>query len=445
MIKDELKNRIRKLSLEERRLVFFKLKNLIGKDLDYMPSERPKHLVAYIQSNGPFDSQQLKSYLKERVPDYMIPPAISIVDSIPLLPNGKIDKKGLSKRRQIEAQERPSPVEGPADDIEMKLVGIWEEVLNFKPVSTNDNFFEIGGDSILSIQIIAKAREKGMVISPNQLFEHQTIKDISVFISSNKDQKEKWDYLVPLRKQGNKTPLFCIHAGGGHVFFYNSLTNYMNVERPIYAIQSSGHYGAKRMHNNIKEMTRDYIDSIRSVQPSGPYNVLVYCLSVTIGHEMAIQMKKLDLELNLIVMDTMARPWSLNSPDRLQMRFKGLVKRLLSKPVLTIRTMVVDRMPQIKIMMVKIFGTNDQKLLETLKANLVKICLDYEWKPYRVKISLILTDKSDKSLNIETIKSWEEIALDGVEVIDTKGNHRTLFEEPDVKFVAETIEKSIRE
>ena len=108
-------------------------------------------------------------------------------------------------------------------------------------------FFEIGGDSIQSIQVIAKARKIGIKLAPNQLFEYQTIAELATFLekqkaSSKAETKENanWSSLVSLNKKGSKPPLFCIHSGGGHVFFYRPLAKHLPLDQPLYALQPKG-------------------------------------------------------------------------------------------------------------------------------------------------------------------------------------------------------------
>jgi thioesterase domain-containing protein len=250
---------------------------------------------------------------------------------------------------------------------------------------------------------------------------------------------------VVLRKQGEKTPLFCVHSGGGHVFFYNLLTEYIKPNRPIYALQPSGLFGEDNMHGSIEEMTADYIKAMRAVQPAGPYNVLVYCFSATIGNEMAIQLEKVGQKINIIVMDTMASPWTLNTPLRIKARLGAFVIRLFKNPIKSIWLFFVDRFWRISPLWVKLFGDDDEKDLEKLKINLRKICLAYDWKGHTGNVSLILTEKPNELLQKVTIDSWKELTTGGVETILTKGTHRTLFEEPDIQYVSEKIDKCIVE
>lgn len=402
----------------------------------------PKRLCAYLISDSTLDLDELKTSLKEKLPEYMIPASIVMVEAFPTLPNGKVDKTALQRIKKRKQFEDDAEVQLPSTALEFKLHEIWKEVLRIDSIGIHDNFFELGGDSILSIQFIAKARKAGIVLTPNQIFDYQTIAQLTNFISTNKKQIEEWGYLVTLRNEGYENPLFCIHAGGGHVFFYNILTQYIESHRPIYAVQASGVYADQAMHESIEEMAKDYIEVIRAKQPQGPYNIMVYCFSVAVGHEMVLQLIQQGQIGNLIVMDTMTDPWRLNTPKRFKMRIKGFVKRVTQKPFRTIKHLMDNRMLQARLSMTKISGSQAEKALVRVNENLAKICADYIWKTHEGKITLMLTKKPDESINKEVIDSWKIMALGGVDVIHTKGNHIDLFSEPDIGSVAKKIDEN---
>ena len=123
---------------------------------------------------------QLRSFLKAKLPDYMLPSSLCYLPGLPLTPNGKVDRKALAELAQQQQQGgRSEAVEGARSDSERVLARIWEQVLGLKEVSINDNFFELGGDSILSIQVVAKAARQGLRLSARQVFEHQTIAELA--------------------------------------------------------------------------------------------------------------------------------------------------------------------------------------------------------------------------------------------------------------------------
>ncbi|MDB9451125.1 non-ribosomal peptide synthetase, partial [Dolichospermum circinale] len=137
-----------------------------------------KRLVAYIvTNNGTLTTNELRDFLKSKLPEYMVPSIFVTLDTLPLTPNGKIDKKALP----IPDGEitREHEYIAPSTAIEQILTNIWQELLLKEKVSIHDNFFEIGGDSILSIQVVSRAKNLGVQITPKQIFQHQTIAELA--------------------------------------------------------------------------------------------------------------------------------------------------------------------------------------------------------------------------------------------------------------------------
>ena len=177
----DLKARIQGLSENDKKMLLHRLKAAYPTKPRTSDSAGSKKIVAYIQEKVNFDLDHFKNHLKEVLPNYMVPTAYRLVKSIPLLPNGKVDKKAIREIGTEPAKAYP-PSSGPKNEQQKNLIAIWEEVLNISPISIHDNFFEIGGDSILSIQIVAKARKQGIKISPDQLFDYQTIEALGHII-----------------------------------------------------------------------------------------------------------------------------------------------------------------------------------------------------------------------------------------------------------------------
>lgn len=398
-------------------------------------------LVAYVVSAIEMEAGEVKSYLRKLLPKHMVPSQIVFLEKFVRLPNGKVDRNHLGTLtldKTDEVVERRETL----TETERMLVGIWEHILGFKGLAAEDNFFEIGGDSIKTIQVISEARKRGLVISPNQLFDHQTVRELGAYIDGNQQQGDQWDYMVPLRKEGTKRPLFCIHAGGGHVFFYNKLTEYLNKDIPIYALQPSGVYGDKAMHRSVNEMTRDYLEAIRKVQPHGPYTILVYCFSAAVGNEMALLLAEKGEKINLIIMDTMTAPAVLNTPRRLRIRIQTFLIRFLKAPFRSLRNMILSKYALIRLRWRSSFEADEEsRELEKLRMNLMELSQSYEWKPFEGNVSLVLTKKDHEALNRETVRSWKEVVDSEVKIVHTKGSHQKLFDEPYVAYTAKAIEK----
>ncbi len=138
-----------------------------------------KRLVAYVTSNGgTIDVAELKELLRSRLPEFMVPTTFMVLERMPVTANGKIDRKALPET--LEPSAAADPTAGlPQNPVQEALVRIWQEVLGVARVGIHDNLFDLGGDSILIIQIVSRAKEAGLKLSPNQLFDQQTIAELS--------------------------------------------------------------------------------------------------------------------------------------------------------------------------------------------------------------------------------------------------------------------------
>jgi len=137
-----------------------------------------KRLVAYVTANGASDVAELKEFLRTRLPEFMVPSTFMVLERMPITANGKIDRKALPET--LEPSAPADPTAGlPQNPAQETLVRIWQEVLGVARVGIHDNLFDLGGDSILIIQIVSRAKEAGLKLSPNQLFDQQTIAELS--------------------------------------------------------------------------------------------------------------------------------------------------------------------------------------------------------------------------------------------------------------------------
>ncbi|MBV7338440.1 amino acid adenylation domain-containing protein [Chloroflexi bacterium TSY] len=149
-------------------------------------------LVAYIipmgqrgnGSNAKADAATLRDYLKRQVPEYMVPSAFILLDELPLTPNGKVDRKALAAMPTDDIGHLLKQAEfvEPRTPIETALADIWRQLLHLERVSIHDNFFTVGGDSILSLQLVPRARQVGIHLTPQQIFQHQTLAELSTVV-----------------------------------------------------------------------------------------------------------------------------------------------------------------------------------------------------------------------------------------------------------------------
>lgn len=142
------------------------------------------NLGAFIvaKENTDINIDNIQSILKATLSEYMMPKFFTVIDQMPLTPNAKIDRKKLINLTGNKIEKRSAFIT-PESDIEKNLAAIWQDLLGGKPVGVEDNFFELGGDSIMSVQLVSKAKEYGLQFTVNQLFQHQTIRELAMVVN----------------------------------------------------------------------------------------------------------------------------------------------------------------------------------------------------------------------------------------------------------------------
>ena len=397
-------------------------------------------LIGYLTGMHPDDLDLLRQFLKGRLPDYMIPAALIPLDHMPHLPNGKIDRKALPEP-DSQHFSRKGEYLAPSNELEKQLAGIWQEVLHLDQVGLNDNFFDIGGDSLLSIQVVAKAREKEIPITATQLFEFQTLGELANSIATNESPEQLT--LVPLQPEGKQLPLFCIHSGGAHVFFYKGLAKYIGTDQPLYALQPKGLDCESEHHQTIEEMAAHYLEEIREVQPHGPYRILGTCFSNAVALEMANQLNREEEAIDrLFIIDS--GPTHLfgdigNGKKATFIRFWDMLTRGDWHRIVT---KIKNRIkPEEKAFHLTEETEAERELLEVIQS-LNKAYGQYHWVPYSGKIHFIRSTefhyRRDKKFHLQ---QWKKLAKEGLEVHVVPGHHLTLFQEPEVEGLAQKLKE----
>lgn len=178
-----------------------------------------KRLVAYVVGDleHALTASDLRSFLKDKVPEYMVPSVFMLLDSLPTMPNGKVDRGALPKPDQTRPEMGKTLV-APRDELERTLAGLWEEVLNIRPIGVTDNFFELGGHSLLAVRLFALIDKRlGKRLPLAALFRGATVEGLAELVRQN-SLSETPSSLVPIQPGGHKRPLFLVHPAGGHVF-----------------------------------------------------------------------------------------------------------------------------------------------------------------------------------------------------------------------------------
>lgn len=243
-------------------------------------------LVQYVVPSKAYHKDSLFAFLKKKLPAYMVPVSCIELSELPLTRNGKVDKKQLAGLANFNREYT-----APAGSAEIKLTAIWEAVLNTEKIGVHDNFFELGGNSILAAMIFAKVKEEFQKSFPLAIiFSAPTVHQMADLLTGAIKTNIASKSVIPIQPKGSKTPIFCVHAGHGHVLFYGNLALHLGNEQPLYGIQARGIDGTDLPFSTMEDLAAYYISEIRKVQPEGPYQLAGYCLGALITYEMAQQL-----------------------------------------------------------------------------------------------------------------------------------------------------------
>ncbi|MGZ4164628.1 MAG: thioesterase domain-containing protein, partial [Tumebacillaceae bacterium] len=250
-----------------------------------------KRLVAYLIPNEQdvLDQQELRRFAKQTLPDYMVPSHFMILDELPLTTNGKVDRRALPKPTDLSVA-RESAYVAPRDTLELQLVRIWEEILGVSDIGIQDDFFQLGGTSLLAVQVVMKIRKQlGTNLSLVSLYQDGTVEHLAGILREDGDEGQT-SRLVELKKGNEQTPLFLVHPIGGLVNSYLDLAHEMG-DRPIYGLQSPGLEDDQEVLTSVEAMATAYLEDIRTVQPEGPYLLAGWSFGGVVAFEMAQQLQ----------------------------------------------------------------------------------------------------------------------------------------------------------
>ncbi|WP_322942087.1 non-ribosomal peptide synthetase [Actinacidiphila yeochonensis] len=248
-----------------------------------------KRLVAYLvpAPDGAPEAGELSDLLRRELPEYMVPSAFVTLDVLPLTANGKLDRAALP----APDYSAPGGGRGPRTPREQLLCGLFAEVLGREQVRIDDSFFDLGGHSLLAARLVSRVRETlGVEVGLRTLFEAPTVAGLTERLVMN-DPDDALDVVLPLRTTGGRTPLFCVHPGGGISWSYSGLLNHIGPEYPVYAIQARGLGRPEPLPTSYEEMAADYVEQIRKIQPEGPYLLLGWSAGGLIAHAVACELQ----------------------------------------------------------------------------------------------------------------------------------------------------------
>jgi len=422
-------------------------------------------LVAYVVLPPDAETNDLKILtfnwqhaLMAVLPEYMVPDDFVLMPAIPITPNGKTDRKSLPKP-DYNLINRSGEYIAPRTDVEKQIAEIWEELMGLEKISIFDNFFTLGGRSLVAVQIMARIEKlTGKRLPLATLFEYSTIEKLALRL--NVDPKSiTWESLVPIKPQGSKTPLYIVHGAGLNVLLFNALAMNMDEDQPVYGLQAKGLNGVDEPLDVMEEIAANYISEIIAQNPAGPYALAGYSLGGTIAYEMARQLMAMGKEVKILaVFDTYAEQTDIYDPflKRTFNRIILFIMKLLYSFVLfaedpkrtfEYKSLVIKR--KLIRLYWKFFKGKEKKQEgffsydNEIDEASAKAKRNYYQKPLDITVDLFRAQKRTFYMADFDYLGWREFALKGVNVHDIPGEHNTIFAPPNDKQFAIVLQQCL--
>ena len=397
-------------------------------------------------------ASELRAALKDKLPDYMIP-AILVLDSLPVNANGKIDFGDL-----------PAPAEGrsvagePRDDVERQLLQIWRRVLRLNDIGMTDNFFDLGGHSLLVMRLLAEIDTVfGQRLPVAAVFRVRTIEEMAVMLSEK--QPLPWSPLVPVRREGLKPPLFVIPAAHGNPLPYADFARFLGSDQPVYVLQPVGFEGHRKPSERIETIAEHFIAEIRRVQTHGPYRLAGFCVGGIVAFEIAQQLIASGEEPPLLALVETWHPTSVPvvqaaSTVRRHLNFlvRGLRRHLvamLSHPGLEAFRYLREKSTIVREMVVRrdIYrGDPYKRYTDLVFEATCRAASRYTPAAYPGRILLFLAGNLKVEKELDTRLTWCDLACNGCVVVRTAADGPLdLLKEPHARTLANEMAERLRE
>ncbi|AYG64356.1 non-ribosomal peptide synthetase (plasmid) [Rhizobium jaguaris] len=260
-----------------------------------------QQLVGYVVAvaGQDLDAQALRAHAAARLPEHMVPSAIVGLEALPLTPNGKLDRKALPAPVMASRSTR-----APQTPEEALLCKLYADLLGLERVGPEDNFFELGGHSLLATRLVGRIRAALAVELPiRALFDAPTPAQLAAGLAEADHEQAaasaSLHVLLPLRTQGSRPPLFCIHPAGGLAWPYAGLLQHLK-GRPLYGVQALSFVDGETSELSIEAMAEDYLHEIHSVQPCGPYHLLGWSFGCHVAHAIANRLQDKGEQVSLL-------------------------------------------------------------------------------------------------------------------------------------------------
>jgi aspartate racemase len=420
---------------------------------------RGKQIVAYaVLRNGTKPAAgDLQNFLRDMLPEFMVPADYVFLQSLPTSTSGKVNRLALPAPEERNSQAGNEFL-GPRDRVETDLARIWEGLLGRKPISIRTNFYDLGGNSLLMVRVVAAIeRAMGIRLPLSVLISSPTIEQLA---ASLKNERSSYaSSLVAIQPKGTKPSLFCVHGGGGDVQRFVELARELGPDQPFYGLRSP-EFNGRHPPITVQYLAGKYIQEVRRLQPQGPFYLAGASFGGLVAYEMANQLREQNEDVAMVALFDTGNPAFSQSLPLLESLKDSWVRfgvKVKERWMQLVRAKPGER-PQILLQNLesikgrigyltwrvgcRYFYWRQRplpvRLQDTLKM-FTAVSLLYRPGPYPGRITLFKAKEEGEAYGPDPKMGWGELAQDGVEVFEVPGDHMSILDQPRVAELADRL------
>ena len=403
-------------------------------------------IVAYLisQTRDPPDATALRNFLRQRLPDYMIPASFVFLDSLPLNANGKIDRRALVQLKMATAETAGAKT--PVDSIEEQLREIWRSVLSSSEIGVNDDFFDLGGYSLNAAQLF---REINICFNLDlplaTLFHAPTVRTMAAVIRNSGGEQMNAP-IVRIQPNGSRSPLYCIGAVDGEVIVFRRLALELGPNQPLYGLQPFRLQGPRR---TVEQLAAAYLRELRRGGESRPFVLLGYSFGGLVAVEMARQLQRNGVNPPMVVLIDASYPFGCRQHEPWSQRIRryehlwdrvtnrGGLSHLLQRLKYGFKR-VAHRASSSTVLVSRPEGASDVSAVQEMAAE------SYRIKSYNGRVHLFRAETQNEFLAGGAELGWS-VVLSNLVVEEVPGDHGTINTGANLRILARKVRECLQD
>jgi thioesterase domain-containing protein/acyl carrier protein len=380
-----------------------------------------------------------------------VPSVFLFLAGLPLTPNGKVDRQALPD--PVEYRSEPSTFVAPRTFVEQQLTEEWEKFFDLRPIGIRDNFFDLGGHSLLGVRLVAGIEKRlGKTVLPAVLFQFPTIEQLAHLLEQE-TWPQSWSSLLPVQSRGSRCPFFWVHGDSSNVV----LSRYLGPDQPLYGLEHQSQDGKPALYTRVETIAAHYLNQVRTVCARGPYFLGGYSFGAVVAFEMAHQLRKQGEKVAFLflldpLLEAKAEPPS-SRREGIRRHFHNLwllgSGDLLSYLSLRVTARIQERTRRIgktfKRLRWKVYLALGRLLPSSLRSAYIldvytNALLDYSPQPYPGRVTLFKGARRYYHPRFD----WRKLIGAGLEIHEGSGAHMDMVKEPYAALWAERLKECLQ-